>query len=135
MGMRNARCTNFPNSKLRDLSGAPPPPPRYGPFAEPHLLRAAPFDNEHAQRTLLRLSKLLSPNYCVELPLTMGMRNTCRYDFANSKYIPRLQSMLGVDEMMEDLGARCNCVRVWCEVCGQDDGGPGCAVQLCACLV
>lgn len=52
----------------------------------------------------LTLMHLQAPNWGVPLPDIMGMKNRVSLGHANSKYVPRLQSLMGIDEMLEDLG-------------------------------
>lgn len=38
------------------------------------------------------------------LPNVMGMRSAVTMEFSNRKYVPRLKTLAGVDEMVEALG-------------------------------
>ena len=52
------------------------------------------------------------PNYAAMLDQRMAMSTTRNVNMAysNSKYIPRLQSLMGIDEMVQSLGkSRNNC--------------------------
>ena len=44
-----------------------------------------------------------SPNWGVPLSKTMGMSQSCNMTGSNSKYVPRLQSLAGIDEMVQAL--------------------------------
>ncbi|KAG1675374.1 hypothetical protein FOA52_012293 [Chlamydomonas sp. UWO 241] len=47
-----------------------------------------------------------APNWGARLPDLMGMRNSVTMGFSNSKYVPRLQSLAGIDEMMDAIVTR-----------------------------
>ncbi|KAG1675376.1 hypothetical protein FOA52_012295 [Chlamydomonas sp. UWO 241] len=68
-----------------------------GKVAVPCARHAGMYRNENLPRT---------PNWGVRLPANMGMRDNVDMGFSNSKYIPRLESLAGVDEMMDAIVTR-----------------------------